>query len=194
MTSRKGFVLLEALIAITLFSLLAFQLTRTSMTSSRYINQSLDAQRGSMAANDVLETLMVEFQAAESIRGCVGIDSAEYAQVPEREISIKRISLIQYKRVPNTEIEHKGIAKAKLKEFEQVITIYPNEERKPLTLFHRESATSSIGRGYEAATGVEEIRIAQIGDDAYQLSVTVKEGSVQVKESRIVVLGKKRES
>lgn len=192
MRTHRGFVLMEVLIAIALFALLVFYLAQTSVTSHRYIDQSLDRQRGKMLAEDVLDTLQVEFQTSSKINALEDVDGATYTDVLEGEVRIKRLRLIQYKKVKVKKTEESIIAKEGLKEFEQIITLHPEEERRPMRFSHRNSPDLSVSGVYEAATGVEELRVAKVGDKAYRLSVVVGQGSVKTEGSRVLILGKAR--
>ncbi|MDO4792677.1 MAG: prepilin-type N-terminal cleavage/methylation domain-containing protein [Filifactor alocis] len=192
MRNRRGFVLMEVLIAIALFTLLVFYLAQASITSHRYIDQSLDRHRGQMIAEDALDTLQVEFQASSKINALVDVNGTTYTEVPEEEIKIKRLMLMQYKKVKVEKSEGNTNAKEGLKEFEQVITLHPEEERRPMRFSHRNSPDLSVSGVYEAATGVEELRIQKSGDKAYRLTVVAVAGKVKTEVSRILTLGKKR--
>lgn len=192
MRNRRGFVLMEVLIAIALFALLVFYLAQASITSRRYIDQSLDRHRGQMIAEDALDTLQVEFRASSKINALEDVDGATYTDVPEGEIRVKRLRLMQYKKVKVKKTEETKTAKEGLKEFEQVITLHPEEERRPVRFSHRNSPDLSVSGVYEAATGVAELRMEKAGDKSYRLTVVAVAGKVKTEVSRILTLGKKR--
>lgn len=162
MTNHRGFLLIEVLIALFLFSLLSVQAVKTMAVNKTYVDRKLKEHRAKMIVEDLADTISFEFQMSKGLSEVVTSSGDKLSVIGEEELEVIRLSLIQYEQS----------SERYTKEFKRLIVVDPSSERKSLWFSKKKSDKLSGENRYEAGAGIEKLTIAKVEDGIYRIAIT----------------------
>lgn len=181
MKVRRGFLLVEVIVSIVVLSLVIIQVSKLIVTTKTYVHRRMMQDRLQLLAEDLEETISIEFQYAKTLVEVVTTEGQKCSLIGQEEIEIKRIVLMQYRK----------FGSINTKEVKKMITIDPESERKSLWFAYKESDTVSVKQKFEAGTGVEKMSISKHGDGIYRIGIRVSLEGDDKQHFFLVKIGKK---